>query len=154
MSAAVDHSNMFSQTKSKAFKMNIQKIEAKPPARLQCKVCHNLLRNAVNLPCCQQLVCRGCAVKNIIKNQSHCFLPSCLKPSLITDLKANENVRQECQKICDSKMELDVKQSELSAKIKQEKKLPGQNEKEPDFSKIHYINEENICRDSEEYFSH
>ena len=152
MSAAIEHSNMFSQTKSKAFKMNIQKIEGDTPTRLQCKVCHNLLRNAVNLACCQQLVCRGCAVKNIIKNKSHCFLPSCLKPSSITDLKGNENVRKECQQICDSKIKSDEKQSELSAKIKQQKKLPGQNEKEHNLRKLNYIIEHTESSGNQSFF--
>ena len=97
-------------------------------------MCHNLLRNAVNLACCQQLVCRGCAVKNIIKNKSHCFLPSCLKPSSITDLKGNEHFRKECQQISDRKMKVDEKRSELP--------LPGQNEKKPNLRQLHSIIED------------
>merc|ERR1711981_1313796 len=72
-------------------------VQISPPERLLCKFCSNLLKNAVNLPCCQQLVCRGCAVKNIIKNKSQCVLPTCLKPSAISGLKGNNPVRAECE---------------------------------------------------------
>ena len=68
-----------------------------PPDRLLCRFCSNILKNAVNLPCCKALACRGCAVKNILKNKSTCVLPFCLKPSAISGLKGNQSVRQECE---------------------------------------------------------
>ena len=82
-----------SKVTNKVLKMDIEPT----PDRLLCKLCSNLLKNAVNLPCCQALVCRGCAVKSILRNKSKCVLAFCLKPSQISGIKGNEKVRKQCE---------------------------------------------------------
>ena len=69
-----------------------------PPDHLKCKSCYSLCKNAVSLPCCHAVACRGCAVKNIIKNKDMCFIKGCSKQITLTQLLSNEEVRKECEK--------------------------------------------------------
>lgn len=43
------------------------------PSQLSCPVCGKLLYNAISLPCCKTISCRGCAMEKILVREVFFF---------------------------------------------------------------------------------
>ena len=45
-----------------------------PPSQLTCPLCGKLFSNAVSLPCCTTLSCRGCAIEKLLVRMKIIFI--------------------------------------------------------------------------------
>jgi len=65
--------------------------KADVPTHLQCKICRNLMSEAVLIPCCGKSACDGCMRKKLSENNCKC--PLCEKDMTPDKILPNEDLR-------------------------------------------------------------
>ena len=75
----------------------LQMTESKPsiPGSIKCRLCGEVCRRGVSLPCCQTISCRSCATKSLTTTRT-CW--SCGLPTNTSDLVNNEQLRQNVER--------------------------------------------------------
>jgi len=67
------------------------------PTFVKCRVCSNVYKRAVKVPCCNYRACRACAVKLATKLKK-CWNKKCGKPLATTELENDEEQRAKVEK--------------------------------------------------------
>ena len=68
------------------------------PKMVQCTICSDICKRAVNVPCCKVIACRACAVSSLTKDRK-CW--KCAKPLTNDRLVNDEKLRSDIDKLGD-----------------------------------------------------
>ena len=68
-----------------------------------CGTCKKVMANAITISCCSTVMCRGCAVRSLVRTKK-CGNTNCLKISSLDQVKLTPNleIRELCEKAKES----------------------------------------------------
>ena len=70
---------------------------------IECRTCDKVMANAITVSCCQTVMCRGCAVRSLVRSK-RCGNTKCLKISSLDQVKLTPNleIRSLCEQTRDT----------------------------------------------------
>ena len=117
-------------------------VKMDPP--IICGTCKKVMANAITISCCSTVMCRGCAVRSLVRTKK-CANTNCLKISSLDQVKLTPNleIREFCEKAKESGKKITDLDNALESKTSEAVKFIPYSDKE-------FVNKDSIVTDSAE----